>query len=116
MARLYTDEQFPREVSVLLRELGHDVLTVQEAGKANLGIPDYEVLAFAIKDNRAVVTLDRQDFIRLHKITRNHCGVVVCTNNPDRVEMTNIIDQEVSAVESLSNRLIRVVRPDRIAI
>ena len=40
MARLYADEQFPRAVSELLRKMGHDVLTVQEAGKANLGIPD----------------------------------------------------------------------------
>jgi hypothetical protein len=28
--------------------MGHDVLTVQEAGNANLGIPDDQVLAFAI--------------------------------------------------------------------
>ena len=35
MARLYADEQFPRIVVKLLRELGHDILTVQEAGKAN---------------------------------------------------------------------------------
>jgi hypothetical protein len=40
MARLYADEQFPRAVSQLLRDMGHDVLTVQEAGNANLGIPD----------------------------------------------------------------------------
>lgn len=42
MARLYSDEQFPRRVSELLRTMGHDVLTVQEAGNANLGIPDEE--------------------------------------------------------------------------
>ncbi|WP_169269011.1 DUF5615 family PIN-like protein, partial [Brasilonema octagenarum] len=58
MARLYTDEQFPRKVSELLRTMGHDVLTVQEAGNANLGIPDEEVLAFAVSDNRAVITLN----------------------------------------------------------
>lgn len=51
MARLYADEMFPRKVSELLRTMGHDVLTVQEAGNANLGIPDDEVLAFAIADN-----------------------------------------------------------------
>ncbi len=40
MARLYADEQFPLSVSELLRTMGHDVLTVQEAGNDNLGIPD----------------------------------------------------------------------------
>lgn len=50
MARLYADEQFPRLVSELLRTMGHDVLTVQEAGNDNLGIPDEDVLAFAVKN------------------------------------------------------------------
>ena len=67
MARLYADEQFPRQVSELLQEMGHDVLTVQQAGKDNLGIPDEEVLTFAIRENRAVITLNRRDFIRLHR-------------------------------------------------
>lgn len=39
-ARLYADEGFPCQVSRLLRELGHDVLTVQEAGLDNQRIPD----------------------------------------------------------------------------
>ncbi|NEQ24217.1 MAG: hypothetical protein F6K28_34870 [Microcoleus sp. SIO2G3] len=46
MARLYADEQFPREVVELLRPLGHDILTVQEAGNANQWIPDEAVLSF----------------------------------------------------------------------
>ena len=46
MASLYADEQFPLQVVELLRTLGHDVLTVQEAG--NAGFPDPEVLAFAV--------------------------------------------------------------------
>jgi hypothetical protein len=46
MARIYADEHFPREVVQNLRSLGHDVLTVQEAG--NAGLPDEDVLAFAI--------------------------------------------------------------------
>jgi hypothetical protein len=35
MASFYADEQFPVQVTELLRNLGHDVLTVQEAGNAN---------------------------------------------------------------------------------
>ncbi len=68
MAHLYADEQFPRVVVELLRNLDHDVLTVQAAGKANQKIPDEEVLAFAISENRAVLTINRGDFIQLHKL------------------------------------------------
>jgi Domain of unknown function (DUF5615) len=42
MARLYADEQFPRVVSELLCTMGHDVLTVQEAGNANQKVSDDE--------------------------------------------------------------------------
>ncbi|WP_445304973.1 MULTISPECIES: DUF5615 family PIN-like protein [unclassified Microcoleus] len=48
MARLYADEQFPFPVGALLRNFGHDALTIQEAG--NAGDDDPEVLAFAICD------------------------------------------------------------------
>jgi len=54
MARLYADEQYPYPVVKLLRALGHDVLTVQEAGRANQKIPDPDVLAFASSEKRAV--------------------------------------------------------------
>jgi predicted nuclease of predicted toxin-antitoxin system len=67
VVRLYADEQFPRIVSELLRNFGHDVLTVQEAGKGNQAIPDEEVLNFAIQEERAILTLNRYDFIQLHR-------------------------------------------------
>jgi len=34
MARLYSNENFPLPVVEELRRLGHDVLTIQETGKA----------------------------------------------------------------------------------
>ncbi len=71
MTRLYADEQFPRQVVELLRSWSHDVLTVQEAG--NAGLPDEDVLAFAVSENRAVLTLNRRDFFRLHKLTPAKC-------------------------------------------
>ena len=66
MGRLYADEQFPYEVVEHLRNFGHDVLTVQEAGNANLKIPDDRVLDFASSNERVVLTLNRKDFKRLH--------------------------------------------------
>lgn len=84
MARLYADEHFPRIVSELLRTMGHDVLTVQDAGNANIGIPDDEVLAFAVSNNRAVLTINRFDFVGLHRLQPNHAGIIVCSNDMDR--------------------------------
>ena len=66
MARFYSNENFPQPVVEALRGLGHDVLTSLEAGNANRRIEDPEVLAYATSLGRAVLTLNRRDFRRLH--------------------------------------------------
>ena len=43
MARLYANENFPFQVVSALRDLGHDVLTSLDAGKANQSISDDDV-------------------------------------------------------------------------
>jgi hypothetical protein len=47
MARLYADEDFSYPVVERLRQLGHDIVTAQEAGQGNQGVEDEAVLAFA---------------------------------------------------------------------
>ncbi|MEG4504926.1 DUF5615 family PIN-like protein [Microcoleus sp. F6_B4] len=114
MAGLYADEQFPRVVVELLRALGHDVLTVQEASNANLGIPDEDVLAFAVAKERAVLTLNRIDFIRLHASQPNHAGIIVCKDDQqDRHRMATRISEAISNVETLRGKLVRVNRPSQ---
>jgi len=111
MFRLYADEQYPYPVVVFLRTLGHDVLTVQEAGKANQGVPDSEVLVFASSDRRAVITQNRKDFVRLHSLQPNHEGIIICTNDRNWQALANRIDMAITVEESLQGKLIRIVRP-----
>lgn len=113
MARFYTDEQFPFPVVEVLRTLGHDVLTVQEAGNAGQGIPDEEVLAFAISQERSDLTINKDDFIRLHRRNSHHFGIIVCTNNRNWEQFASRIDAAVTAEETLRFKLIRVMRPAR---
>jgi uncharacterized protein YggU (UPF0235/DUF167 family) len=63
---LYADENFPLRVVEEWRRLGHDVLTVHEDGRANQSITDKDLLARATEISRAVLTLNRLDFKRLH--------------------------------------------------
>jgi hypothetical protein len=62
MARLYANENFPLAVVEELRRLGHDVLTIQETGKAGQQTADEEVLKAAAADGRIVLTLNRKHF------------------------------------------------------
>jgi len=111
MGRLYADEQFPHEVVEHLRNLGHDVLTVQEAGNANLKIPDDRVLEFAGSNERVVLTLNRKDFKRLHRSQPDHAGIIICTDDRDRMALAERIHGAILAEEIVTGKLVSVVRP-----
>lgn len=114
MARLYTNENFPRPSVEALRELGHDVLTTAEAGKADQRIPDEEVLAFAMENERILVTFNRKDFIRLHNEKQTHGGIIVCTVDADFPALAQRIHAALTAQSDLAGQLIRVNRPNRL--
>ena len=109
MLDLYADEQFPRAITQQLRSFGYDVLTVQEAGNASDSDP--EVLAFAITHSRVVLTQNRRDFIRLHRINTNHFGIVICTTDRNSIALAQRIHFAIQSEVSLQGQLIRVVRP-----
>jgi len=110
VARIYADEQHPFSVVNLLRNFGHDVLTVQEYGNANKKNPDEEVLAFAVSNDRAVATLNRTDFIRLHKLNPDHSGIIACTSCQNWEQLAARINEAISNLETLRGMLIRVNR------
>ena len=111
MARLYSNENFPLPVVEKLRALGHDVLTIQEAGKADQALPDDKVLEVATADNRTVLTLNRRHFVRLHRERPQHAGIIVCTVDPDFAGQAERINKSISTLSPLSGQLIRVNRP-----
>lgn len=111
MARLYANENFPFPVVQELRSLGHDVLTTDEAGTSGQAIPDEDVVAYAINDDRAVITLNRKDFIRLHAASPAHEGIVVCTFDPDFEGQAARIHDSIQATGDLAGELLRVNRP-----
>jgi predicted nuclease of predicted toxin-antitoxin system len=111
VARLYADRTIPVSCCKITAKFGNDVLTVQEAGKANQKIPDEEVLEFAISNNRAVLTLKRPDFIRLHRFNSDHTGIIVCTNDQNWERLAVRINEAISNLETLRSLLIRVNRP-----
>ncbi len=110
MARLYSNENFPQLAVEELRRLGHDVLTVLDAGRANQSIPDEEVLAFAKANNRAILTLNRKHFIRLHQQSPEHAGIIVCTFDADFRGQAQRIDAAIKTVDGLQGQLLRINR------
>ena len=113
MLKLYANENFPLETVQFLRNLGYDVLTTHEIGKSNLRIPDEDVLTFSISENRTILTINRKDFIRLHRINPIHAGIIVCTKNDDFTNFGECIHKILlSYGENTSNLLLRVYKPN----
>jgi Domain of unknown function (DUF5615) len=111
VAELYANENVPFPVVAELRTLGHDVLTTLEVGKARQSFPDEQVLKLAIAPGRALVTLNLKHFIRLHTTHSHHCGIIVCSFDPDFVGQAQRMHAAIESNAPLAEKLIRVNRP-----
>jgi hypothetical protein len=113
VARLYSNENFPLPVVEELRRLGHDVITIQETGKAGQAVKDEVVLECAVADERALLTLNRKHFIRLHSGRPEHYGIIVCTVDGDFPGQAARINAAIKEAGDLHRHLIRGNRPPR---
>ena len=95
MARLYADENFNHSAVLELRALGHDVLTVHEAGRR--GRDDPTVLTDATVDGRTVITHNRFHFVGLHRRSAAHAGIIVATDDADGLALAARIDAAIAA-------------------
>lgn len=108
---LLADENFDFPVVAELKNLGYDIVTLVDLNLANRSLPDGEVLQIAVQLDRALITINRRDFIRLHRLDDNHAGIVVCTRNADVTEFANSVHQALRDITDFRKRLIRVYRP-----
>jgi len=111
MTTIYANENFPLPVVEELRQLGYDVLTSRDAGNAGRAVPDEDVLAYAVAQRRALVTINRKHFIRLHRESPSHAGIIVCTYDPDFVGQAARVAAAIAAQPDLAGQLLRVNRP-----
>jgi hypothetical protein len=112
MARLYANENFPLASVHVLRALGHDVLTTAESAQDNRSIADSDVLAFATKQGRAIVTFNKRDFVRLHHSVATHSGIIVCSFDTNFTALAARIDAALKPLGALDNQLIRIHKPN----
>ncbi len=92
--KLLCDENFSYEVTLALRRAGFDATHISEEGRK--GASDDAQLLFAIQEDRAILTQDRNDFEHLHlEYMRNgweHCGIVICTSYNTRTMIRELLD------------------------
>lgn len=111
MAKLLADENVPLRLVKALRKLGHDVLRVQDPELAVQGTPDSDLLHLATSLGRAVLTENAWDFVRLHRASNAHAGIVTFTRDADIAALASRVHAEVPESGELTGLLIRVRRP-----
>lgn len=84
---------------------------MRDRGHAGLAVPDSDMLEFATGEHRAVVTLNRRHFVRLHQDRPGHAGIIVCTFDLDFAALGRRIHQAIVDSATLAGHLVRVNRP-----
>ena len=84
-------------------QLGHDVVTCQEAGRAGTGIGDETVLGDALAMGRILLTQNRDEFKRLHRKGLPHCGIVLCTYDPQAESLAQRISDATAEQRKRGN-------------
>ena len=109
LLRLLLDQMIDSDIAADLRAVGHDVCCVGEAGMARAD--DAEILRFAIRENRILVTLD-EDFGDWAVLPLDrHPGVIRIKAVPTSTEMIESVlfpFIERAADQEFSDRLVIV--------
>lgn len=70
------DEMYPPALAKRLRDCGHDVVAVLDIEVGLASKSDEDVLAWATRNNRRVLTENVSDFARLASLGVTHCGLI----------------------------------------
>jgi len=111
---LYLDEDFTVEIAVRLWDHGFDVLTTQEAD--NIGVSDEQQLTCAAHAQRAILTHNRREFRRRHKMwrdqSREHWGILLCKRRHiDDLEMSVLRFLQSHTSDQVRNKLFSLKAP-----
>ena len=96
--KFFADECVYKVTVDLLRSWGHDARTAQDADLA--GKPDDQILAYAIKHERVLFTID-MDFSNIrHYPPKTHKGIIVAKMRPQNIEQVHhVLERLLDIVE-----------------
>jgi len=82
--KLFLDEDIHTGLSRALQQRGHDVVHAQDLKRK--GKSDSEQFAFAVQEERCLVTFNVRDFVKLHnqyaEQNQEHWGIIVARQMP----------------------------------
>ena len=117
MARFLIDEDLPRSLARTLRAAGLDAVDVRDVSLR--GLSDEDVLAYAVRDARAVVTAD-VGFGNILRFALGEHGGIIVARFPNEVPTPDLNDALLAAMQLLEDDDVRgnvvTITPSRIRI
>jgi hypothetical protein len=106
--RLHLNEHLSEQLAAQLRRHGFDVTSSEETGL--LSEPDERQLAFAASQQRAILTINHKDFIRLNRQYLaeglEHWGIILSTEVPINVMFRRMLAMmHAVSAEELRNQI-----------
>ena len=87
--RFITDVNLGRSIEIWLKENGHDVLAIRDV---NPRLPDTEILNIAKKEERIVITLDKDFGELVYRSSQSHTGVILLRlENESKAEKVRVL-------------------------
>ena len=75
-------------------------------------IGDPLVFSRAVSLGRVILTNNRRDYHKLHRIDPLHAGIITYTDDPDRAALAARIDTAIASRPVLDGLLVKVIRPN----
>ncbi len=115
MLKLLADENIPKRLVALSRELGVDTIRLQELGVR--GVSDQELVRIANRLGRTILTRD-SDFTTPHLLSLVKSGVVYISYQPSRSELARLAERIASVTHQLEPKtgLLVVVKREHIEV
>lgn len=99
---LFTDEHIDARLAPALARRGLDVISCQQAQRANQRISDEDQLAYATSQGRAILTFNMVDFIALDaewkQDGRRHAGIIVSAEIRSLTELVRRVEHHLSTI------------------
>jgi hypothetical protein len=97
--RVYTDEMISPALAVQLRQRGYDALSCDEASLSGQSIPDQDQLAFATQNDRALLSFNMRDFVRLDqewkRLEQEHAGIIIAPEIDDIGSLLRLVERHL---------------------
>lgn len=117
MARFLVDEDLPRSLARDLRATTADAIDVRDVGLR--GRPDREILAYAVSDDRALLTADLGFGNVLAFPPATHRGVLVA-RFPNDISVRTLNEAILAAIRALTDediaQTLLIIEPGRIRL